>query len=126
MEADETYVGGLAKNMHERKRKQRITKGNASDKAVVMGMLQRGDGTVHSRVLARVIKDANAKVLQGAIRENVEPGSPKGAENEAPEDKVTRGNFEALVKGLFRVTPEQYAAEEARQQAEKAERAKSG
>ncbi len=40
---------------------------------------------------------------------------PKGGASEEPEDKVTRGNFEALAKGLFRVTPEQYAAEEARQ-----------
>lgn len=75
VEADETYVGGLAKNMHEKKRKERISGGAASDKAVVMGMLQRGNGTVPSRVLARVIKDANAKVLQGQIRANVEPGS---------------------------------------------------
>jgi hypothetical protein len=30
----------------------------------------------------------------------------KGAENEAPEDKVTRGNFEALTKGLFGVDRE--------------------
>jgi hypothetical protein len=45
--------------------------------------------------------------------------APEGAENEAPEDKVTRGNFEALAKGLFRVTPEQYAAEEARQKEER-------
>ena len=29
---------------------------------------------------------------------------PKGGENEAPEDKVTRGNFEALAKGLFGVS----------------------
>ena len=43
--------------------------------------------------------------------------APKGGANEEPEAKVTRGNFEALAKGLFRVTPEQYAAEEARQQA---------
>ena len=42
---------------------------------------------------------------------------PKGAENEAREDKVTRGNFEALAKSLFRVTPTEYAAEEARQKA---------
>ena len=48
--------------------------------------------------------------------------APKGGESEEPEDKVTRGNFEALAKGLFRVTPEQYAAEEARQRAEKAKR----
>jgi hypothetical protein len=44
---------------------------------------------------------------------------PKGGESESPEDKVTRGNFEALAKGLFRVTPEQFAAEEARQKAAK-------
>jgi len=50
----------------------------------------------------------------------------KGAENEAPEDKVTRGNFEALAKGLFRVTPEQFAAEEARQKAAKRRSDNSG
>ena len=44
---------------------------------------------------------------------------PKGGGKEDPEAKVTRGNFEALAKGLFRVTPEQYAAEEARQKAGK-------
>ena len=43
-----------------------------------------------------------------------------GGESEDPESKVTRGNFEALAKGLFRVTPEQYAAAEARQKANKA------
>lgn len=75
VESDETYIGGLAKNMHAKKRKERVTKANASDKAAVMGILQRGDGVVPSRVHARVIKDANAKVLQGAIREMVEPGS---------------------------------------------------
>ena len=41
--------------------------------------------------------------------------APKGEGSEPPEDKVTRGNFEALAKGLFRVTPGQFAAEEARQ-----------
>ena len=40
---------------------------------------------------------------------------PKGAASEDPEDKVTRGNFEALAKRLFAVKPDQYAAEEERQ-----------
>jgi transposase-like protein len=75
VESDETYIGGLAKNMHEHKRKVRISKSAANDKAVVMGILQRGDGKVPSRIHARVIKDANAKVLQKAVREMVEPGS---------------------------------------------------
>lgn len=75
VEADETYVGGLAKNMHAHKREKRITKANASDKAVVMGILQRGDGSAPSRITARVIRNANAKVLQRMVREHVEPGS---------------------------------------------------
>ena len=45
--------------------------------------------------------------------------APKGEGSEEPEDKVTRGNFEALARGLFRVTPAQYAAEEARQKTAK-------
>lgn len=49
---------------------------------------------------------------------------PKAEENELPEHKVTRGNFEAMAKKLFSVTPAQYAAEEARQAAEKAKRGK--
>ena len=40
--------------------------------------------------------------------------------------KVTRSNFEALAKGLFRVTPEQYAAAEARDKAAKKRRRKTG
>lgn len=76
VEADETYIGGLAKNMHEKKRKERITaRGATADKVAIMGILQRTDGEIPSRVLARVIKDANAKTLQGHIRAAVAPGS---------------------------------------------------
>lgn len=75
VEADETYVGGLAKNMHAHKREKRITKANASDKAVVMGILQRGNGTIPSRITARVIRNANSKTVQAIVRQHVEPGS---------------------------------------------------
>ncbi len=44
---------------------------------------------------------------------------PRAGESDEPEDKVTKGNFEVLARGLFAVTPEAYAAEEARQKAEK-------
>lgn len=47
-------------------------------------------------------------------------GTPKAGESEEPEDKVTRGNFESLARGLFGVTPAEFAAAEARQKAEKA------
>jgi len=39
--------------------------------------------------------------------------APKGGE-EAPEDKVTRGNFEALAKGLFGVSREDLKQAEGR------------
>jgi hypothetical protein len=48
--------------------------------------------------------------------------APKVGESDEPESKVRRGNFEVLAKGLFGVTPAQYAAEEARQKAEKTSR----
>ncbi|MBS0362350.1 MAG: IS1595 family transposase [Proteobacteria bacterium] len=75
VESDESYVGGKAENMHAKKRKERITGSAANDKTPVMGLLQRGDGTVHSRVHARVIRDANKKNIQAMVRANVEPGS---------------------------------------------------
>lgn len=75
-EADETYVGGLAKNMHARERKHRITSGGPGDhKVPVMGILQRTDGTIPSRVVARVIRNASAKNVQALVRQHVEPGS---------------------------------------------------
>lgn len=75
VESDETYIGGLSKNMHASKRKTRITRDNAGDKTAVMGLLQRTDGTIPSRVRARVIRDANAKTLQAGVRQGVEPGT---------------------------------------------------
>jgi len=76
VESDETYIGGLAKNMHAKKRKARVTRGAmADDKAAIMGILQRANGEVPSRVLARVIKYADRKTVQGLIRQHVQPGA---------------------------------------------------
>jgi len=74
-EADETYVGGLPGNQHANKRKSTPRGGRTHDKAIVMGILQRTSPEAPSRVHARLIKDANAKNLRGAVRETVEPGS---------------------------------------------------
>ena len=41
-------------------------------------------------------------------------GHPRAGEDEEPEDKVTRGNFEVLAKGLFGVSREDYRKEEDR------------
>ncbi len=42
VEADETFIGGKARNMHVAQRKRRITGTGTKDKTAVMGILQRG------------------------------------------------------------------------------------
>ena len=75
VEADETYIGGSASNMHSHKREQRVTGTGGNDKMAVLGILQRSNGNVPSRVVTRVIRNANAKTLQGYVRANVEAGA---------------------------------------------------
>jgi transposase-like protein len=70
VEADETFIGGKARNMHKHKRKENIQGRGASGKAVVMGLLER-----HGEVRTKVVPDTKKKALQGEVRENVEPGS---------------------------------------------------
>ncbi|WP_181425466.1 transposase [Methylobacterium sp. B4] len=41
VEADETYIGGAARNMHAAKRKAKIKGTGGVGKAIVMGVLER-------------------------------------------------------------------------------------
>lgn len=71
VEADETFIGGLARNMHKSKKAEKITGTGGSGKELVMGLLDRETGKV------RVKHVANRKrgTLQEEVRANVEPGS---------------------------------------------------
>ncbi|SRR6266404_2001150 len=69
IEADETFIGGKARNMHYSKR-GKITGTGGSGKAIVMGMLERS-----GEVRTKVIEKRDSETLQGEIREHVEPGS---------------------------------------------------
>jgi len=42
VEADETFIGGKARNMHKSKREAKITGTGGKDKAMAFGMLERG------------------------------------------------------------------------------------
>jgi transposase-like protein len=75
IEADETYIGGKARNMHADKRAVKITGTGGKDKAAVMGILERGPKTVGSKVRVKVIDNAKKKTLQSEIREHVLAGS---------------------------------------------------
>ncbi len=73
VEVDETFIGGLSRNMHKHKREAKITGTGASGKAVVMGLLERhGEG---SRVRAKVIFNRTRETLHDEIRCNVVSGS---------------------------------------------------
>jgi transposase-like protein len=75
VEADETYVGGLAKNMYKSRRAKIIAGTIGENKTAVMGLLARHDGTKCSQVHARVIPNAEGKTLNEVIRSKVEPGA---------------------------------------------------
>lgn len=68
IEADESFFGGLSKNMHKSKRKKLGTGGVG--KTPVMGLLQR-----EGRVVAKVVPDVQKETLQAEIHNHVEPGS---------------------------------------------------
>ena len=57
VEADETFIGGKARNMHVGKRQRRITGTGTKDKVAVMGILERG-GQVRTTVVANRKKTA--------------------------------------------------------------------
>jgi transposase-like protein len=75
IEADETFVGGLAKNMHKAKRAEKIKGTGGSNKTAVMGLLARHDGKKHSTVRAEVLPNVRRQTLHSIIHKNVEPGS---------------------------------------------------
>jgi transposase-like protein len=74
-EADESFVGGAAKNMHKDKRKRVIKGTGPSTKAGVFGILRRKDKKNNSKVKASAIENRQMATLQPVILETVAPGS---------------------------------------------------
>lgn len=75
VEADETFIGGKARNMHAAKRKRLGISQSQSmiGKVAVMGLLQRhGDG---SQVRTQVIANRKKHQLEQIVGENVEAGA---------------------------------------------------
>jgi transposase-like protein len=70
VEADETFIGGKARNMHADRRAAKITGTGGKDKTAVMGILERG-----GKIRASVIPNRKKKALQAEVRKHVEAGS---------------------------------------------------
>jgi transposase-like protein len=75
VEADETFIGQKAKNMHASKRAKKIQGRGPSGKTIVLGALQRGTDGQHSKVTAKVISSTDQKTLKKEIEATVEKGS---------------------------------------------------
>jgi transposase-like protein len=70
VEVDETFIGGKSRFMHKDKRERVITGTGGKDKAVVMGMMERGGD-----VRAFVVDNRTKKELQQQIRQHIEVGA---------------------------------------------------
>ena len=70
VECDETFVGGLSKNMHKSRREAKIKGRGSVGKTAVMGMLER-----KGNVRAKVIEKVDRETLHGEVKDNVETGA---------------------------------------------------
>ncbi len=75
VEADETGIGGLSKNMHKVRRAKAITGTGNANKTIVLGIVERSTADRPSRIRAGVIQSADRNTLHGAITATVEQGA---------------------------------------------------
>lgn len=73
VEADETFVGGRARNMHADKKAH--VKAGVVGKVAVMGLLERNSPERSSRVKLRVVRNVRRHGLQREVKEGVVKGS---------------------------------------------------
>src|SRR5882724_11668504 len=73
VEADETFIGGRARNMHADKKAH--VKAGVVGKVAVMGLLERNSPDRASRVKLRVVRNVRRHGLQREVKEGVVKGS---------------------------------------------------
>jgi len=68
VEADETFIGGKARNMHKDVKARKITGTGGKDKAMVMGILERAKDDKPSKVRTSVVSNRKKHALQSEVR----------------------------------------------------------
>jgi transposase-like protein len=74
VEADETFIGAKARNMHAHKW-EKFKSTNRAHQIAVAGLLERTSERKASRVKLKVVKNVKRAVVQPNVRENVAAGS---------------------------------------------------
>lgn len=100
VEADETFIGGKARNMHKGKRNRLgISQSNSmAGKVAVMGLLERHSKDGHSKVRTSVIHNRRKHQLEDVVTENVEIGAALYTDALRSYDRMeARGYFHKVV-----------------------------
>ena len=90
VEVDETFIGGLARNMHESKRKHLGTGG--AGKVAVMGLLER-----HGEVRTMVVSNTKRKTLEAQVNNHIEPGSIVYSDGLASYDNLAQKYIHSVI-----------------------------
>lgn len=76
VEADETFIGGRARNMHKDVKARKIGGGTGGvGKEIVLGFLERRGKDTHSKIRTLHVSGQSREVIQPRVREHVERGS---------------------------------------------------
>lgn len=76
VEADETFIGAKARNMHKaRREKHGVKKGGVAGKTAVMGLLERTSPEKPSYVRLKIVEGVRRYDVETPVREHVEEGS---------------------------------------------------
>ena len=75
VEADETFIGGLAKNMHRHVRERKVKGTGGSGKEAILGIVERTSDNGASRVKTVHVPNVRRRTLAPEIRAAVEAGS---------------------------------------------------
>ena len=96
-EADTTYVGGKAANMHKTVREKRIRGRGSAGKTAVHGIVQRRQGDQPSQVRAKVLGGEDERALLGHIKRNVERKAPVYTDEARAYDNLIRSHMHEAV-----------------------------
>jgi transposase-like protein len=91
-EIDETFIGGLARNMHRSEKARKIHGTGGMGKVAVMGLLER-----HGEVRTVVIPNARRKTLEAHVKNHIEEGAVVYSDGLASYDNLAQKYIHGVI-----------------------------
>ena len=92
VEIDETFIGGLARNMHRSEKARKIHGTGGAGKVAVMGLLER-----HGEVRTMVVSNTKRKTLEAQVKSHVEVGSIVYSDGLASYDNLAQKYIHSVI-----------------------------